>query len=276
MAIRPVDFQSASLPLAASTAPGAPVADGPTTLAATMPMFYQGPSNACGTTSLAMVLSYLTGSTVDRRDIDASIRRFDVFASPPDMMDYARRAGVAAEGYNHGSKDELERFIDAGIPTELVITDDGSHSLSSLHCVVPVAHHRDPATGEEVFTIHDPARGKTEVPWSELDRQWSGPPVGFDHYFMAFAPRGSTLPPGRDDGVHGTLVASGGLTALMNATERLIHPHDPFDPRPDLRALERGARQAVTGAAEAGFGFVSDAVEDAASVLAARLRRLFA
>jgi hypothetical protein len=266
MLIRPLEVPSPAAPPPASPSPGA---------LETMPLFLQGQSNACGTTALAMILSHVTGTSIDRHDIDAQIRRFDVFASPLDMMDYARRAGVAAEGYNHGSKDQLERFIDAGVPTELVISADGSHALSRLHCVVPVAHHPDPTTGEEIFTLHDPARGRIEVPWSELDRQWSGPPVGFDHYFMAFAPAGTPLPPGRDDGVHGTLLASEGLATLMNATERLIHPHAPFDPRPDLRALEGGVRQAVTGAAEAGIGLLTDAVEDAATALTARLRRLF-
>jgi hypothetical protein len=266
LAIRPLELQSPAPPPPASLRSGA---------LDTMPLFYQGQSNACGTTALAMILSHVTGTSIDRHDIDAQIRRFDVFASPLDMMDYARRAGVAAEGYNHGSKEDLERFIDAGIPTELVITADGSHALSRLHCVVPVAHHPDPTTGEEIFTLHDPVRGKTEVPWSELNRQWSGPPVGFDHYFMAFAPPGTALPPGRDDGVHGTLLASEGLASVMNATERLIHPRAPFDPGPDLRALDEGVRHAVTGAAEAGIGMLTDAVEDAATALATRLRRLF-
>jgi hypothetical protein len=230
----------------------------------TMPVLLQGHSNACGTTALAMILGYLTGAPVDRRDIDAQIRRFDVFSAPLDLIEYARRSGLAAEGYNHGTRDELLRFIEGGIPCVLVISADGSHHLADLHCVVPVAHHPDPATGEELFTLHDPARGKVDVPWSELDRLWSGARVGFDHLLIAVGRAGTTLPPGRDSGVHGTLVASQGLAAVMNAVERLIHPHDA-DPRPGLAALERGALQAVSGA-----------VEEGAAALASQIRRLFA
>jgi hypothetical protein len=218
-----------------------------------------------------MIMSYLTGTTVDRHDIDAEIRRFDVFSAPDDLIGYARRAGLPAEGYNHGTAEDLERFIDAGVPCELLISADGSSNLARLHCVVAVGHHRDPQSGETVFTLHDPVQGQIDTRWSDLERRWSAPPVGFDHYFIAVGRPGTPLPPGRPDGVEGTLAAADGLATVMNSFPPPIHPDRGDDPVADLRAIETGAEHAFAGAVRA----ITDAAEDARGVLETSLRRLF-
>ena len=54
-----------------------------------MPDYYQGQTNGCGTTSLAMIMSYL-GIPETQGDIDGAIRRMDIFTSPTDILDFAR------------------------------------------------------------------------------------------------------------------------------------------------------------------------------------------
>src|SRR5438067_1554671 len=54
-----------------------------------MPDYNQGKTNGCGTTSLAMIMSYL-GVPESQGDIDSAIRRADVFTSPTDILDFAR------------------------------------------------------------------------------------------------------------------------------------------------------------------------------------------
>lgn len=54
-----------------------------------MPPQKQGNTNACGTTSLAMIMSYLLGRHIAHEQIDDEIRRLDSFSSPNDLVVYA-------------------------------------------------------------------------------------------------------------------------------------------------------------------------------------------
>src|SRR5882672_2098048 len=76
-----------------------------------MPPVDQGDTLACGTSSLAMIMNYL-GVHVSRQDIDSEVRRVDQGAMPQPLIDYAREHGLEAEGYNHGSWDEIKSYID--------------------------------------------------------------------------------------------------------------------------------------------------------------------
>jgi len=69
---------------------------------ANMPFFQQGSSNGCGTTSLAMVMTYL-GVPETKAQIDAVIRQLDIFTSPEDMTAFATSHGLQAQGYNNGA-----------------------------------------------------------------------------------------------------------------------------------------------------------------------------
>src|SRR6185436_14787268 len=43
----------------------------------TMPFLDQGTTNGCGTTSLAMITSYLTGRPISQAQVDHEVRRMD-------------------------------------------------------------------------------------------------------------------------------------------------------------------------------------------------------
>jgi predicted double-glycine peptidase len=67
-----------------------------------MPFFQQGSSNGCGTTSLAMVMTYL-GVPKTKDQIDSVIRQLDIFTSPEAMTGFATSHGLQAQGYNNGA-----------------------------------------------------------------------------------------------------------------------------------------------------------------------------
>ncbi|MFC1642839.1 hypothetical protein ACFL5O_09175 [Myxococcota bacterium] len=62
----------------------------------TMPFYYQGSTNGCGTTSLAMLMAFLQKRPVNREAIDREICRGDGFSSPTDLVRYAREADCVA------------------------------------------------------------------------------------------------------------------------------------------------------------------------------------
>jgi uncharacterized protein YvpB len=211
-----------------------------------MPDYNQGQTNGCGTTSLAMIMTYL-GVPMTQGDVDSAIRRVDVFTSPTDILDFARANGLSAEGYNHGSLDEMKGFLDKGIPCQALITADGSGDMGEMHYVAVVGYGKD-ASGNDYVKIHDPATGKTtDVPQAQFEKEWGSTPLGFDHYFNAFAPGGTQLPPSRFDGIEGTLAAADGLTNVTNNFDRLIHPHSVGDFVHGMFGLPGGIVETIGG-----------------------------
>jgi len=204
-----------------------------------MPWLDQGSANACGTTSLAMILSYLTGQPFSKDQIDSAIRRWDTFTAPNDLIDYARSHGVEAEGYNHGSWGDVKNMIDQGYPVEAVINADYSYpdggSVSGLHYIAITGYETDPATGQEYVLFHDPNLGddpataanegqEMRLPVSEFEKMWGDVGFGFDNYYMAFGPPGANLPPGNDDGLEGVMGTLEGITNITNGLSRIFEP----------------------------------------------------
>ncbi len=200
-----------------------------------MPFLDQGTQNACGTTSLAMIMSYLTGKSFTTADIDSVIRRMNTFTSPNDILEFARDNGVAAEGYNNGSLEEVKAMIDKGFPVQAMIQADSQgmgYNIDGQHYIVITGYETDPVTGEEFILYHDPNRGddpataaveggEGRMPAAEFERMWGNVGFGFDNYFMAFGPEGAALPPGRNDGVEAVLGTLDGVTNLTNGLDRI-------------------------------------------------------
>src|SRR5207302_11412728 len=134
--------------------------------------------NSCGTTSLAMVLSYMTGKPYTQAQIDKAIRRMDVFTAPKQLLEYARSQGAEAEGYNKGSWDEMMGYVDKGLPAQALIDVSADGSVTNMHYVDIVGHGRD-ANGEFVM-IHNPATGAEEkLTRAEFEKKWGSTPLGF-------------------------------------------------------------------------------------------------
>ena len=108
---------------------------------ASMPFETQGSSNACGTTSLAMVMSYL-GVPETKEAIDSVIRRMNVFSSPADLIGFARDHGLQAQGYNHGTWADIEEDAGRGAPCILLINAGYSYPDGSSISGIPLRGRR--------------------------------------------------------------------------------------------------------------------------------------
>ena len=91
--------------------------------------YYKQEGNSCGTTTLAEIMSYL-GVPMTQADVDAGIRRMNIFTAPDDMIEFARDHGLEAEGYNHGTWEEVKSMIDAGYPVQAMVNGDDSVSVN--------------------------------------------------------------------------------------------------------------------------------------------------
>ena len=206
--------------------PADPFADAPVTLPDlfNMPFLIQQGSDggATGTATLAEIMSYL-GVPMTQADIDKEIRRTGVGLAPEDMIDFAREHGFTAEGYNNGSWDELKSMIDAGHPVQAMLNNGDFLNITG--------HGTDPATGEEYVVYRDNKQGTDQrMSLSDFEKKW-GPANdglihldGFNHYFIAYGQKGDDLPPGRDNGIEGTLGYENGVANLANGLDRIIHP----------------------------------------------------
>ena len=192
-----------------------------------MPPIDQGKSNACGSSSRAMIMDYL-GVPVSRGDIDKEIRRIDQGLPPQPLIDYAREHGLEAEFYNHGSWDEIKGLIGRGIPVQAQINTEADGSKTHMHWVAVVGFRTDPKTGEEQIGFRNSADGG-KVDWmsrADFEKKWSHPldGAGYDNSFIAYAPGGTDLPPSRWDGVEGLSAMNDGAWHVANSWDRIFDP----------------------------------------------------
>ena len=283
-----IDHTALSLSVATPLGPGigtgraidTPVGHSETTIFGggndTMPFLDQvGP--ACGTTSLAMITSYLTGQSLDQNQVDSEIRRLNVFTSPGEMIEFARDRGLQAEMYNDGTWGELKGFIDRGIPCQALISNDNTGDFSTLHYVAVVGYGVD-KDGKEYVILHDPNQGDdpnttaqegglVRMPLEEFQQKWKNPPAGFDNFFIAYAPGGTDLPPGRDDGIEGTLTTSEGIANITNGLDRIANSFDsPLTFYRGAFEVQAGVVQTlgggITGGLQLGGDWINEQVED--------------
>jgi hypothetical protein len=192
----------------------------------TMPFYDQGNSKACATTSLSMILKYL-GIDIPPDVIDRAIRRTDNGTNLGDIIEFARDHGVEAEGYNNGTWEDLKSQIDQGHPVAV----DMANSSGGRHMVVITGYYTD-ADGKEYVQYHDPELGDVGgVPGQEqtmsverFKEKWGENSWGQKNFYIAFAPEGTDLPPGNDDGAEGVLGVTAGGSNIANGFDRIFDP----------------------------------------------------
>ena len=236
--------------------------------------FYKQHGNACGTTTLAEIMTYL-GVPMTQDDVDAVIRRMNTFTAPDDMIEFARDHGLEAEGYNHGSWEEIKSMIDAGHPVQAMVNGDDSvnvnggpakFSVDGLHYIAITGYGTDPATGEEFVVFHDPNRlTEQRMSVSDFEKMWGDVPGGYDNYFVAYGRGGSDLPPGRDDGIESTNGVLNGVTNVTNGLDRMFDPDSVGGFIHGIPELVGGAVQTVGcfvgGLFQLGGGWLNNAVD---------------
>jgi len=236
--------------------------------------FLKQQGNACGTTTLAEIMSYL-GVPMTQADVDKAIRRTNIFTAPDDMIEFAREHGLEAEGYNNGSWEEVKSMIDAGYPVQAMVGGDdsvavnrgtGTFSVDGLHYIAITGYRTDEVTGEEFVIYHDPNRTtEQEISVADFEKMWGDVPGGFDNYFLAYAPKGANLPPGRNDGIEGTLGVLNGVTNVTNGFDRIFSPDSVGGFLHGIAQLYGGVYQTVGcfvgGLFQLGAGWLNNAVE---------------
>lgn len=226
-----------------------------------MPLLNQGQTNGCGTTSLAMIMTFL-GEMRTQADIDTEVRRRDIFSAPNDLVEYARDAGLNAEMYNHGTAAELAHLVDQGIPTQILTTADGSGDASRMHYVVITGYEVE-KDGSLSFEVHNPWGVKQTWTAEQLEERWGNVPYGFDHFYLAVAPADVDLPPSRTDGVEGTLNAADGIGSVVAGYDRIVGARTPGEFLRGIGDVSIGVPQAIVGGVVGGLQLGADYLESA-------------
>lgn len=131
----------------------------------------QGGSNACGTSSLAAVLSYW-GPPTNHEEIDASIRHFDLFTAPDAIVAYARDNGMRSELKAGANLEDLASMVDQGVPPIVIIDPDDSDNLN-LHYVTVSGYQRDDQGHVSSLVIADSGTNTTYVTDAkEFQKKW--------------------------------------------------------------------------------------------------------
>ena len=200
-----------------------------------------------------MILNFF-GANTTPGEIDDEIRRMNVGVAPERIVDYARDHGYNAEQYNNGSWEELKSFLDRGIPCMCQIDPDSPDNFNTHY--VDVVGFRTNEKGEEVVILQDPSAstGPTEMTKDEFMKKWGNLNIdnvenGYNNFFIAIAPDGTTLPPSRVDENAAASALDTAKSDLTNGLDRMFSPDNVGD-------VPQGLFEVVGGA----FGFVGGAI----------------
>lgn len=180
---------------------------------------------ACGTTSLAMVLMYLTGrSDISPDDLDKEIRRMGIGTAPSHVLQTARENGVEAEMYNRSTVEELMAHTAEGRPV-MVAIDRRDNSVLNVkdHYMIVTGFETD-ANGDMRVRLRDPNGHDETMSLEEFTEAWGRTPDGYDNFMMVFDTDGADLPSSRLDGIEHTVAISGNALDIVNNFDRIIDP----------------------------------------------------
>jgi Peptidase_C39 like family len=137
----------------------------------------QGNTNACGTTSLANVMTYW-GKPTTHEQIDQSIRAFDVFTAPDKIVDHARANGLRAEIKTDANVEDLAKMVDQGVPP-IILMDPDESSNANLHYMTVTGYNRDASGKISDVVVADSAGGhRYTMPADEFQKKWSDLKMG--------------------------------------------------------------------------------------------------
>ncbi len=135
----------------------------------------QGQTNSCGTTSLSMLMNFWKGNAgaYTHQKIDQSIRVFDGPTAPTNIVSYLRTQGFRAEAVNNASVSDIRKYLDQGVPVQVLYDPSADPSDVYLHYVDVVDYKADAQGNIVSLKIADPAGGRlTEVPVGEFQKRW--------------------------------------------------------------------------------------------------------
>jgi hypothetical protein len=137
----------------------------------------QGNTNACGTTSLANVMTHW-GKPTTHEQIDQSIRAFNVFTAPDKIVDYARANGMRSEIKTDANVEDLAKMVDQGVPP-IVLMDPDESNNANLHYITVTGYNRDSSGKISDVVIADSAGGRRyTMPADEFQKKWNDLKMG--------------------------------------------------------------------------------------------------
>ena len=152
----------------------------------------QGNTNACGTTSLANVMTHW-GMPRTHDQIDDSIRAFEMFTAPDKLVEYARNNGMRADMKVDANLNDIARMVDQGAPP-IVLIDPDQDNNATLHYVTVTGYNRDAQGNISELIIADSAGGnRYAMSAEEFQKQWDnlklgGVPTGLNNVMITAVP----------------------------------------------------------------------------------------
>ncbi len=217
-------------PLFVPNAPGfrplAPPANFIGTDPATWTLFDQnqvaGDPNACGTTTLSMILATLgvIPKTLDAaKAVDQEVRAWGGFSAPEDLEQFAKSKGLFSEGYNDQSFGDLKDHLAAGRSVMAMVNGgDDPHWVA--------VQNVSEQNGQEMVTYADPGGGKSvTVTREEFEKMWDKPMQGMGgfvnglagfHNFLQVIDK-KPVPASNDFSIAATQAAADGVSDMGNA-----------------------------------------------------------
>lgn len=163
----------------------------------------QGNTNACGTTSLANVMTHW-GMPRTHGQIDNDIRAFDLFTAPDKLVEYARDNGLHAELKNDATLDDIAKMVDQGVPPIVLIDPNNQGSDAVLHYVTVTGYTRDANGKIDELVIADSAGGERyKVSAEEFQQKWDKLKMGnigtgFNNVMITTVPKDGRMITGGD------------------------------------------------------------------------------
>ncbi len=186
--------------------------------------------NACGTTSLSMVLvnEGLMDYDLSRaQKLDEEVRPWGGFSAPKDLKLEAKKRGLKSVSVNKASFAELEEYLGNG-NSVMALVEGGS----SPHWIV-ILGVETKSNGEKTVYVGDPGRGEHRTYDKEtFEDKWATPNkgmagsflnavAGYENYLLVFDKEKDNLPKERDFSIHSTEAAADGVSDLANSWSHL-------------------------------------------------------
>jgi len=182
--------------------------------------------NACGTTSLSMILADegCIGSALgDAQAVDRTVRPWGGFSAPADLRQYAGRLGLSSRARNSASVADLEERLRAGNRIQVMVDGGGSP-----HWIAVLGMATDPVTGATTIVVADPgdhaprrmSQADFETIWAAPMRSAAGAFVndlaGYHNYMICYDRNAADLPWAGNWGIAATENAAGGVSDVCN------------------------------------------------------------
>ena len=234
----------------------------------------QGDTNACGTTSLANVMTHF-GTPMTHQQIDRNIRAFDIFTAPDRIAGFARANRMSASVKPEASLNDLTNMIDRGVPPIVLYDPDGGDN-SVLHYATVTGYNRG-ADGQvsNVILANSSGAQRQTMPAAEFMQRWTdvkmqGRNIGMSRMMISVVPNDNRNITGGDGLIRrasSIALPTGTLVADLRSTPTRLAAQTISDAAVTARAAHDGAVNVVTPAARVAHAARGGVVGVAAGVV---------